>query len=188
MAVQIRPGLASSPGPGRRAALPLVVLVPPPLFLLVRELSLCPTPLGCSVVRIGTYGAVALLATAGAVVLAGAAGTRWVPAWMVPRPDDGTLAVLGAIVGSLAAAVLASALGITPVALADLLAPVGLLLTVPLVVVHATLVGSVRSLGRLPETVRLAAVAVGMALSGAWWYVLAKTVARWLADVNEPRD
>lgn len=172
----------------RRLAIPLVVLGPPPLFLLSRELWTCLALAACRPVALAVDVGFALLALAGAVLVARAVGAHRAPAWLAPRPDDRTLAALAVIVGGLAVYLAAAALGVVPWWIDDLLAPVGVLLVLPLAVVHAVLVGSARSLGRLPPAVEPAAVAVGIALSGAWWYVLAKSAAHGLSRVDQPRD
>lgn len=172
----------------RRFSLPLCVLAPPSLFLLYREVTTCGTPAGCNRVALAGYAASALVAPAGALLVARAVAAGRAPSWLAPRPDDATLAILGAIVGGFAVFLVAATLDSVPAWLAVPLAPAGVLLGLPLVIVNALLVGTGNSLGELPMTVQLFAVTVGVALSGAWWYLLAASVAQWAANVNEPRD
>lgn len=164
------------------------MLVPPPLFLLYRELSSCLPPAGCGVVALAASAGLALLPPAVAMLVTRAVVIDRAPAWLAPRPDDRTLAVLVAIVGGFTGYLAAAALGVVPGWFDRLLAPVVVLLALPVVVVHAALIGATRSLGPAPVAVEFVAVATGIALSGAWWYVLAKTAAHGLADVDGPRD
>lgn len=176
-----------SPVP-RRLALPLVVLASPPLFLLYREVRICGTPVGCRSLALAGYALVLLAALLAAATVARRVAAGRAPGWLAPRPDDRTLGVLAAIVGALAAFLVAAAAGVVPGWLGDALAPVGVLLGFPLVVVQAVLVGVGNAVGIPPRAVQLLAVVVGVGLSGAWWYLLAGSAARWLSRVVGPRE
>jgi hypothetical protein len=172
----------------RRIILPVLVLASPPVFLLYREAATCGTPTGCSPVGLAGTLLLALLAPGGAwLVVRGVVDGR-VPAWLAPRSDDWTLTVLGIVLVGTAGYLVAGAAGAIPAWLDDLLGPLGLLLGLPLAVVHTVMIGVGRALGQPPMGVRLLVAAVGVGLTGGWWYLLSSTVARGLSRANEPRD
>lgn len=144
----------------------------------------CGSGAGCSFFALTGYALVATAAVPVAQLVGYAGVTGRAPSWLVPLPDDATLAVLGAIVTGTAAFLGATTLGAVPRWLANLLVPVGTLLGVPLVVVNGMLVGFERTLGAPSTGIRLAVVVVGLALTGAWWYLLAGMIARRLGRVT----
>lgn len=162
----------------RRAFPPLVVLSCPALFLLYREASTCGTAAGCAPAAMAGYALVALVALPAAVALARATGAGRAPTWVAPATDDATLVALAAIAAAVAAYLLASLLDVVPPAADAMLAPAGLVLALPLVAVHVATVAAGNALGEPSPAVALAAVAVGVALSAAWWYVLAAAAVR----------
>lgn len=172
----------------RRLTLPLCTLASPPLFLLYRETTVCGTPAGCRTVALAGYAVLALLVPVGAWLVASAVATGRGPGWVAPRPDDHTLAALGGIVAGLVAYLLAATVGVVPGWLDVLLAPVASLLGLPLVIVSSMLIGFGRTLGEPTTTVQRLVVLAGIALTGAWWYLLAATAARGMSRVNEQRD
>jgi hypothetical protein len=180
-------------GLDRRLAAPLVVLTCPPMFLAYREMTACGTPAGCSTVAFVGYALAALAGVPVALAAVRAAETGRLPAWVAPRPDDATLVGLAGVVGAVDAYLLLSLVGAVPPAAEVLTAPAGVLLGLPLVVVQAVVVAAGNTLGEPPMALQLLAVAAGVALSAAWWYVLAAGVGR-LVDAagvgpaTDPRD
>lgn len=171
----------------RRLALPLCALATPPLYLLYREATLCGTPAGCSRVALAGYVGLSLLAPVGAWLVARAVAAGRGPEWLAPRPDDPTLAVLAAIVVALVTYLLTAAVGVVPGWLDAVLAPVGGLLGLPFALVHAMSVGFGDTLGEPSMAVQRLVAAVGAALSGAWWYLLADTAARGVVRITGRR-
>lgn len=124
------------------------------------------------------YALVALATIPAAAALARAVVTGVLPRWVAPHPDDPTLAALSAIVVAVDAYLLASLAGGVPPAADAVLAPVGLLLALPLALVQVATVAIGNAFVEPPAAVALAAVALGVALSAAWWYALAAAAGR----------
>jgi hypothetical protein len=165
-------------GPRRRGALPLAVFTCPPLFLSYREATTCGSAAGCSAGAMAGYALLALLGLPAAVLLARRVADGRAPWWFAPRPDDGTLAVLVAIVVAVDGYLLLAATGVVPTVLDRVAAPLGILVGLPLVVVQVVLFAVGNALGEPPMALQFVAVAVGVALSAVWWYVLAAGMAR----------
>ena len=165
--------------------MPLLVLAVPTLYFVYRDAAIgCPPGQTC--LELAHLGAAAGGLTIGylvasvalAVVDADALADRSALARVAFRPTDRTLAVLALLVGGLVAYLAGSAAATIPGWLDGALAPVGLLVGLPFAVAYVamTLVGS--ALGYEPSlAVQSVVVAVGLAATGAWLFVLATGTA-----------
>lgn len=175
------------PVPDRRLAAPLVVATCPPMFLAYREMAACDTAAGCSALALAGFGLAALAGVPLAVAVARAVDSGTAPWWLAPRPDDATLGVLVGVVLAVDAYLLLSLAGAVPPAMAALAAPLGLVVGLPLVVVQVLVVVAGNVVGEPAMAVQLLSVAAGVALSAAWWYVLAAGVGRLVGVVARQR-
>lgn len=171
--------------PRRSLVLPWLVLAVPTLYFVYRDAAIgCPPGRTClDLPHLGAAAAgltVAYLAAsvALAAVDADALADRSPLARVAVRPTDRTLAVLALLVAGVVAYVVGSATTTLPGWLEGALAPVGLVVGLPFAVAYVamTLVGS--ALGYEPSlAVQSAVVAVGLAATGAWLFVLATGTA-----------
>lgn len=172
----------------RRLALPVVVLSCPPLFLLYRELARCGSAAGCSGLAAGGYAAAALAALPVAVLVTRGAAAGRTPAWIAPRPADATLLAFAGVVVAVDGYLMLALAERVPPAAEALAAPLGVVLGLPLVGVQLLVVGVGNTFSEPPTAVSLFAVAVGVGLSAAWWYVLAAAAGRAVERVSAARE
>lgn len=151
------------------------------MFLGYREVAACGSAAGCSGLALAGFALATALGVPAAVALARVAVEGRAPAWCAPQPDDATLATLAGIVAAVDAYLLLSLADAVPPAVEGLATPLGLLLGLPLVAVQLAVVAAGNALVEPPSGVGLLVVAVGVALSAAWWYVLAAGAGRLVA-------
>jgi hypothetical protein len=171
--------------PRRELALPFLMAAFPLLYFVYRDASAaCPAGTGCLDLEHVGYAlaglaasyllAVALLALLDVRALAADYGY----ARLAFRPTDGTLLVLGVLVGAVAAYAVATLVARVPTWLDQFLTPLGLIVGLPFAAIAAgmTLVGS--AVGKEPSmAVQFAVVGVSLALTGAWVFLLATGAA-----------
>lgn len=173
--------LLTALSPRRELVFPLLVFAFPTLYFVYRDAQFCASSGGClehlgyAVAGIG----VSYLLAVGVLALAdGLLGAESGYARLALRPSDGTLVVTGALVGGIAVYGVLSLVGAVPPWLDSVLAPIGLVVGFPFAAAVAgmTLLGS--AVGREPSmVVQFGVVAVSLALTGAWVFLLATGTA-----------
>ena len=175
--------------PRRELVLPVLTAAFPILYFVYRDASMaCASAIGCPSLEHLGYAVAGLAAsylfavTLVALVDVRALAAERPYARIAFRPTDGTLLALAALVGGVAAYGLATLVATVPPWLDALLTPVGLVVGLPFAAGFAamTLVGS--AIETEPSmAVQLAGVAVSLALTGAWVFLLATGTAGLLA-------
>ena len=170
--------------PRRSLALPLLAFAVPALYFVYRDASSC---LGGGSCLDAAHAGDALIALAGSYLLAVVVvSLANVPALvdghpyarLALRPTDRTLAVLAVLLAAVATYLLATLVAPIPAWFDRALAPVGLVVGLPLVVGYGgmTLLGSAASVE--PSLgVQTAVVAASLVATGAWLFALATGVA-----------
>ncbi|UPV74470.1 hypothetical protein M0R89_00010 [Halorussus limi] len=178
--------------PRRGLALPLLVLAVPTLYLVYRDARIgCPPGRTCLELAHLGYAAAGLaagyLVASGALAVAdeSALVERSALARLALRPGDSTLAVLGVYFGGLVTYLLASAATTIPGWLDLALTPVGLVVGLPVVIAYAAMTMVGNALGREPSLAfQLGVVLAGLAVTGAWLFVLATGTASLLGSLS----
>ncbi|WP_135828965.1 hypothetical protein [Halorussus halobius] len=176
--------------PRRSLALPLLAFAVPTLYFVYRDATGgCPSGRPCLGVAHAGYAVAAL---AGSYLLAvvvtsladvPALAARHPYARLALRPTDRTLTVLAVLVVAIASYVLATLVATIPPWLDRALAPLGLVVGLPLVVAYGglTVVGSAVSV-EPSLAVQTAVVAASLAATGVWLLGLATGIAGLLAS------